>query len=150
MPPVSLSLDSDRRKIRQILVNLVTNAIKFTREGSVTLTLERAGDDVVYRVRDTGAGIAVEDRERIFEPFWQVERQTTRVTGGTGLGLSVTRRLVALLGGNISVESEVGRGSTFVVHLPSLPLAGNATSDAQQSSDTIDTAAADITFTHVG
>ncbi|HEX2203404.1 MAG TPA: PAS domain-containing protein [Longimicrobium sp.] len=111
-------LESDGRKLRQVLVNLVGNAIKFTREGSVSLRVEDAGEAVLFHVRDTGAGIAAEHLEKIFEPFWQVRGGTTRTAEGTGLGLSVTRRLARLLGGDVSVESELGAGSTFTVRIP--------------------------------
>ncbi|MBW3553375.1 MAG: PAS domain-containing protein [Gemmatimonadetes bacterium] len=112
------TIESDPRKIRQILVNLTGNAIKFTDAGEVALHVAEVGSDLVFRVSDTGPGIAAEDLDRIFEPFWQVEGGTTRSTGGTGLGLSVTRRLARLLGGDVTVESEPGRGSTFTVRLP--------------------------------
>ncbi|MGH7475270.1 MAG: ATP-binding protein [Longimicrobiales bacterium] len=111
-------LVTDAGKIRQILLNLLSNAVKFTDAGSVTLTTGAAGDQVYFRVADTGIGIAEEHLETIFEPFWQVERVATRRTGGTGLGLSVSRRLAELLGGTITVTSELGRGSTFELRLP--------------------------------
>ena len=109
---------SDPRKIRQVLVNLLGNGIKFTRAGQVALDVVQAGEDVVFRVVDTGPGIAPEDLARIWEPFWQADGGSTRAAGGTGLGLSVSRRLARLLGGDLSAESEVGRGSTFVLRLP--------------------------------
>ena len=111
-------VESDARKIRQILVNLVANAINFTDTGSVRLSLEAEGGDVAYRVSDTGAGIALEHREKIFEPFWQVENGATRGTGGTGLGLAVSRRLARLLGGDVTVQSQVDSGSTFILRFP--------------------------------
>jgi signal transduction histidine kinase len=117
-PPESQPMQSDPRKIRQILINLVGNAIKFTDAGEVCLALEEGGDDAIFRVSDTGPGIAAEDVDRIFEPFWQVEAGATRKAGGTGLGLSVTRRLARLLGGEVTVESTPGEGSTFTVRLP--------------------------------
>jgi signal transduction histidine kinase len=111
-------LQSDPRKIRQILINLIGNAIKFTTEGEVVLRVEEVGDQVIFRVSDTGRGISEEFLERIFDPFWQVQGGTTRSTGGTGLGLSVTRRLARLLGGDVDAQSEPGQGSTFTVRLP--------------------------------
>jgi PAS domain S-box-containing protein len=117
-PPSGGTLESDARKIRQILINLVGNAVKFTEAGEVRLALERVGDDAVFRVSDTGPGIAPEHLDRIWEPFWQVEGGPTRTAGGTGLGLSVTRRLVRLLGGEVAVRSEPGRGTVFTVRLP--------------------------------
>ncbi|HEX5438899.1 MAG TPA: ATP-binding protein [Gemmatimonadaceae bacterium] len=117
-PPRPLQLETDPDKLRQILVNLLTNAVKYTERGSVTLQClpERTG--VAFAVRDTGIGIAPEDQERIFEAFFQVEHYPTRRVGGTGLGLSVARRLGHLLGGRIAVESAVGVGSTFTLRLP--------------------------------
>jgi signal transduction histidine kinase len=114
LPP----MESDARKIRQILVNLLGNAVKFTDEGEVALEVEEVGSDLLFRVRDTGQGIAPEHQERIFEPFWQVQGGPTRSAGGTGLGLGVARRLARLLGGDLTVESEPGKGSTFLVRLP--------------------------------
>jgi signal transduction histidine kinase len=117
-PEVLPHLESDARKIRQILVNLLGNAVKFTDEGEVSLEVGEVGSDVLFRVTDTGIGIEPANRERIFEPFWQVEGGNTRAAGGTGLGLGVARRLARLLGGDVTVESEPGRGSTFLVCLP--------------------------------
>jgi len=114
-------ITSDPARLRQILLNLVSNAIKFTPAGAVSMTLEQ--DDVGVRilVSDTGVGIPAEHLESIFEPFWQVERGNTREFGGTGLGLTVTRRLTHLLGGDISVASTPDEGSTFTLHLPAEP-----------------------------
>lgn len=111
-------VSTDPRKVRQILLNLVANAVKFTDEGEIGVTASLEGTDLVLTVRDTGIGIAEEHLERIFEPFWQVEQSSTRTAPGTGLGLSVTRRLMALLGGEISVESRPGKGTTFTVRIP--------------------------------
>ncbi len=118
LPEEPRALESDARKIRQILVNLLGNAVKFTDAGEVELAVAEVGSEVVFRVSDTGSGIPPEHLERIFEPFWQVQGGNTRSTGGTGLGLSVTRRLARLLGGDVRAESEPGRGSTFTVRLP--------------------------------
>jgi signal transduction histidine kinase/NO-binding membrane sensor protein with MHYT domain len=117
-PEVPLQMQSDARKIRQILVNLVTNAIKFTKKGEVKLRLEQVGDDILYHVTDSGIGIAPEHQEKIFDAFWRVETSATRATDGTGLGLSVSRRLARFLGGDLTVRSELNRGSTFVLRLP--------------------------------
>jgi PAS domain S-box-containing protein len=111
-------MESDPRKVRQILINLVGNAVKFTEAGQISLYLEEIGDEATFRVSDTGSGIPPEHLEAIFEPFYQVSGGTTRTAGGTGLGLSVTRRLARFLGGDVTAESEPGRGSTFVVRLP--------------------------------
>ena len=120
-PREALIVSTDPLKVRQILVNLLGNAIKFTDSGTITLSAERVGNDVRFAVRDTGIGISPEHVNRVFEPFWQVEQKATRRVGGTGLGLSVTRRLARLLGGDVSVESVSGEGSTFSVTLPLAP-----------------------------
>ena len=114
-----LSIRTDPTKVRQVLVNLLSNAVKFTDpHGTVTLTARRSGDTLELAITDSGIGIEPEYLERIFDPFWQVEQKATRRAGGTGLGLSVSRRLARLLGGEIVVASEVGRGSVFTVILP--------------------------------
>jgi signal transduction histidine kinase len=116
--PVILRTDGD--KVRQVLLNLVGNAVKYTREGAIRVELRMPADGLaVFCVRDTGVGIAEEHLQRIFEPFWQVDPDKRGEAGGTGLGLSVVRRLVQLLGGEVSVESELGTGSIFTVTLPS-------------------------------
>jgi len=113
-----LAMCTDSGKVRQILVNLLSNAVKFTPSGRVTLVVQHDGAIVRYVVRDTGIGIADEHRDQIFDAFWQVEQPSTRRVGGTGLGLSVTRRLARLLGGDVTVTSKVGEGSAFIVSLP--------------------------------
>jgi signal transduction histidine kinase len=119
VPDAPLPADTDPDKLRQVLLNLVSNAVKYTRRGSVALELSaEGGGDAVFTVRDSGIGIAPEHLTRIFDPFWQVE-STARARGeGTGLGLSVVRRLLQLLGGSVRVASEVGQGTTFVVRVP--------------------------------
>jgi signal transduction histidine kinase len=119
----SLRLHTDVLKLRQILVELLTNAVKFTDEGRVTIGAHADGDDAVCFVRDTGIGIAPANQESVFQPFWQVEQTASRRVGGTGLGLSVTRRLARLLGGEVTVERAPGQGSTFFVRLPRAPRA---------------------------
>jgi signal transduction histidine kinase len=100
------------------VVNLLTNAVRFTDQGSIELAVEEREGKVWVRVADTGIGIAPEHQEKIFEPFWQVDRSYTRRAGGTGLGLSVVQRLSRLLGGDVTVRSAPGTGSTFSVWLP--------------------------------
>lgn len=108
---------TDQRKLRQILLNLLTNAVKFTEEGQVAIHVDVEKNDVVFHVSDTGRGIDLSHANRIFEPFWQEEQPRTRSTGGTGLGLSVAKRLSVLLGGDITVESQPGEGTTFSVQI---------------------------------
>lgn len=129
----SLPMCTDSGKVRQILVNLLSNAVKFTPSGRVTLIVQHAGAIVRYVVRDTGIGIAEEHRDQIFDAFWQVEQPSTRRVGGTGLGLSVTRRLARLLGGDVVVESRVGEGSAFTVTIP-LEASASRTSSGEQTS----------------
>jgi signal transduction histidine kinase len=115
--PVALRTDPDR--LRQVLLNLVGNAIKYTEAGEVRLELSGTAEGgATFRVRDTGIGIRAEHLGKIFEPFWQVDPGQRAKNGGTGLGLGVVRGLVRLLGGDVEVESEFGRGSTFTVRLP--------------------------------
>jgi two-component system, NarL family, capsular synthesis sensor histidine kinase RcsC len=122
MPP----MHSDARKIRQIVLNLVGNAIKFTSEGGVELRVEPRGDSAVFVIADTGIGIDAGDREKVFEPFWQADTGTTRAVGGTGLGLTVARRLARLLGGDVVIADSGEQGSTFVLTLPLRAPAGTA------------------------
>jgi len=108
----------DERRLTQVLLNLVGNAIKFTEAGEVRIDVRVAGDAFVVAVADTGPGIAPADQPRIFEEFQQADTSTTRKKGGTGLGLSIARRIIELHGGRISVESAPGQGATFTVTLP--------------------------------
>ena len=117
-PVPAFTIDTDHTKVRQILVNLLGNAVKFTDHGGVVLGAHVDGDFVVFTVRDSGIGISMEHQECIFDSFWQVRQTTTRTAGGSGLGLSVSRRLARLLGGDITVVSSEGVGSTFTVRLP--------------------------------
>ena len=115
-------LQTDRAKLRQILINLLNNAVKFTEAGQVSITAGQApGEMVEIRVEDTGPGIDKAHFEKIFEPFRQLQPSMTRTTGGTGLGLAVSRRFAELLGGSLTVESTLGKGSTFIVTLPTQP-----------------------------
>ncbi|MFN8527926.1 MAG: histidine kinase N-terminal 7TM domain-containing protein [Anaerolineae bacterium] len=108
---------ADKRRVRQIILNLISNACKFTQEGSITLKAVQVGDDVLITVQDTGPGIAKEDREIIFEAFRQGEHGL-QAAGGTGLGLAINKRLVEAHNGRMWVESEVGSGTTFSILLP--------------------------------
>jgi signal transduction histidine kinase/CheY-like chemotaxis protein/HAMP domain-containing protein len=120
--PASVMMNSDSTRIRQVLINIMSNACKFTRRGSVTLEVEckadGAGDWVHFRVRDTGIGIAPDLLGRLFEPFSQADASTSRKYGGTGLGLAITQKFCHMLGGTISVQSVMHEGSVFEIRLP--------------------------------
>jgi PAS domain S-box-containing protein len=118
VPDPAPIIETDMTKVRQILLNLLANAIKFTDQGEVILTAEARQAGVMIIVRDTGIGIEADNLEKVFDPFWQVDQSATRRIGGTGLGLSVSRRLARLLGGDVTVESRPGEGTTFSVYLP--------------------------------
>ena len=117
-PGPGVKVESDPTKIRQILVNLLSNAVKFTEKGGVTAEIALAGKNFMLKVTDTGIGIQQENIHKIFDPFWQVEQKATRRATGTGLGLTVTKRLANLLGGDVDVTSTPGEGTTFTVTLP--------------------------------
>ncbi len=108
----------DERRLTQVVLNIVSNAIKFTDKGAVEVSVRGAGNEFVIAVHDTGPGIAPEHQARIFDEFQQVDNSITRQKGGTGLGLSISRRLVNLHGGRIDLESTVGAGSTFSIVIP--------------------------------
>jgi signal transduction histidine kinase/ActR/RegA family two-component response regulator len=119
-PETPHELIGDAGRIRQILVNLVGNAIKFTDHGSVSIYLSQVAntENFAFRVKDTGSGISEEKLESIFQPFTQADSRISRRYGGTGLGLTITRRLAELLGGSISVASQEGEGSEFLAVIP--------------------------------
>ncbi len=117
------ALWGDGRKMRQILLNLVNNSLKFTERGRISIGVTRPPDDsqdprLCFAVRDTGIGIASEDQQRIFESFSQVDTTPSRQYGGTGLGLAIVRQLLELMGGSIAVESRPGQGTTFRFTIP--------------------------------
>jgi signal transduction histidine kinase len=121
LAPRTPAIRSDQQKVKQVLVNLLSNALKFTHKGSIRVTTgyDRRSGMLTVEVRDTGIGIATEDQGRIFEDFQQVDSSTTKPYSGTGLGLSICRRFADMLGGRIAVQSELGVGSTFTLSLPS-------------------------------
>jgi signal transduction histidine kinase len=108
----------DERRLTQVLINLVGNAVKFTDAGSVDISARAVDGFFEIAVRDTGPGIAPEDQTRIFDEFQQVDDSSTRKKGGSGLGLAISRRIVEMHGGDITVESELGKGSTFRILVP--------------------------------
>ncbi|AFZ19862.1 response regulator [Allocoleopsis franciscana] len=143
------SMHADLTKVRQSLFNLLSNACKFTQQGTITLTVSRergtdgenslisiqdgesittssspvpviSPDWITFRVTDTGIGMTSEQMSRLFEAFTQADASTTRQYGGTGLGLAITKKLCQMMGGDVTVESEVGKGSTFTIHLPTI------------------------------
>jgi len=118
------AIQTDATKFRQMLVNLLSNAVKFTDKGEVRLTTSVPMGMLEIRIADTGVGIDAAHIEHVFEPFWQLEQSATRKAGGTGLGLSVTRKLARLLGGDVTVASRVGSGTTFLLKLPLMAPAG--------------------------
>jgi signal transduction histidine kinase/CheY-like chemotaxis protein/HPt (histidine-containing phosphotransfer) domain-containing protein len=115
------TIQTDPLRLRQVLLNLLGNSVKFTEKGEIRLRVscERSGDEGIMRfdVQDTGIGIRAETLQRLFQPFSQADESMTRRFGGTGLGLTISRQLTTLLGGEVSVESEEGRGSTFTVRV---------------------------------
>ncbi|TSE35067.1 PAS domain S-box protein [Tepidimonas charontis] len=121
-PGLPRTLRLDPTRVRQIVLNLLGNAVKFTEQGSIELVAQATDGRLRLMVRDTGPGIAADLLPRLFKPFTQAEAATTRKYGGTGLGLAICKRLAELMGGSIRVESEVGRGSAFIVELPLQPL----------------------------
>lgn len=129
-PAVRLSVRGDPVRLRQILSNLIGNAVKFTERGAVTVTVRRLGESqdqhlLRFEVHDTGIGIEEDAQERLFLPFNQADASTTRLYGGTGLGLVICKRIVDLMGGSIGVVSARGRGSTFWFEIPLLKIVGD-------------------------
>ncbi|MES2671928.1 MAG: ATP-binding protein [Pseudomonadota bacterium] len=129
-PSVRLPVRGDSVRLRQVLSNLISNAVKFTERGSIALTVRRIGEtsaqhQLRFEVRDTGIGIAQSAQERLFQAFSQADASTTRLYGGTGLGLAISKRIIDLMGGRIGVESEAGQGSTFWFEIPMLKVQGD-------------------------
>jgi PAS domain S-box-containing protein len=119
------SMLTDVTKLKQNLINLMSNAVKFTKDGTISLSVERErrqpGDWIVFRVSDTGIGMSKEQVAKLFQAFVQADSSTTRNYGGTGLGLAITKHFCTLLGGSISVSSKLGKGTTFTMELPDNP-----------------------------
>ena len=108
----------DERRLAQVLLNLLGNAIKFTEAGEVRVRVTTADGTFLVAVSDTGSGISEEDQEKIFDEFQQADSSSTKQKGGTGLGLSIAKRIIEMHGGRIWVESSLGKGSTFWFTLP--------------------------------
>ena len=118
---------ADQTRVRQVLFNLLSNACKFTENGLIRLHAKRTrrngSDWVEFRVTDTGIGMSAEQLDRLFRPFMQADASTTRKYGGTGLGLAISREFCQMMGGSLSAQSELGKGSAFTVRLPGDPAA---------------------------
>jgi len=128
-PALPAALTGDEARLRQVMVNFLANAAKFTAAGSVTLSASWTGQRLRIAVTDTGIGIAGDKIETLFERFSQADNSTTRVYGGTGLGLSISRRLVEMMGGQIGAESRIGEGATFWFEVPLTPAAALASAE---------------------
>ena len=125
------SMRADLTKVRQALFNLLSNACKFTKRGTVTLAVTRQAEAgvewITFRVSDTGIGMTPAHLARLFQAFSQAEASTARQFGGTGLGLAITKQFCQLMGGDVTVESELDKGSTFTIQLPAEVTAANVT-----------------------
>ncbi len=135
-PQIMPVANGDAMRVRQVLMNLVGNAIKFTSDGGVVVSLSQrqaatGGEEFHVAVKDTGIGIGKKDAAVLFDSFAQADISTTRKYGGTGLGLAIAKQLVELMGGEIGVESEVGRGSTFWFTLPVVPVSSEVNHESQ-------------------
>jgi len=114
----TLVLTTDGTRVKQCLLNLISNAMKFTKDGVVKLSVTRQADYITFAVSDNGIGMTDEQAARLFKPFIQADRTTTRRFGGTGLGLYLTKSFVTILGGSLKVDSAPGQGATFTMTLP--------------------------------
>jgi signal transduction histidine kinase len=117
-PDVPRALRGDPGRLRQVLLNLVGNAIKFTDQGEITIKASATNGDYNVAVRDTGPGISEADQQKLFVEFQQADNSITKAKGGTGLGLAISKRIIEMHGGKIWVESAPGQGSTFSLTLP--------------------------------
>jgi len=138
-PNVRLACRGDPVRLRQLLTNLVSNAIKFTDKGSVQIQISKRGEtrthtELMFAVRDTGVGISPDKADKLFQPFSQADTSTTRNYGGTGLGLVICKRIVELMGGKVGLKSEVGKGSVFWFSVPLLKAIGDVSSNRRDLS----------------
>ena len=113
-----LKLQNDQTKLRQILFNMLSNAAKFTKKGTVTLTISKDDNDIKFAVTDTGIGMNEEQLDKVFEEFTQAETSISRDYGGTGLGLPISKNMTELMDGKMNVESAEGEGTTFSITIP--------------------------------
>lgn len=127
---------ADPDRLREIITNLFDNAVKYTDKGNITIGLTGNKEVVQFFIRDTGAGIPADDVPHLFQKFYRVDNRTTRTTGGTGLGLFISRKILELYNGRIWVESEVGKGSTFFANLPRIDSSKVSVLQSQPSSST--------------
>jgi two-component system phosphate regulon sensor histidine kinase PhoR len=117
-PSRDITVEGDPFRLEQLFMNLIDNAVKYTEQGGITITLGNSGDSALIRVADTGLGIAKEHHERIFERFYVVDKSRSRRLGGTGLGLSIVKHIAGLHRGSVTVDSRPYGGTTFTVTLP--------------------------------
>ncbi len=117
LPPSPLPLLIDKGRIRQVLLNLLGNAVKFTKKGEIQVSVVEKSEKIEIHIIDTGIGLSPDEQEKIFSPFSQADRSITRKYGGTGLGLVISKKIIELHGGSIHVRSEKGKGSSFIVKL---------------------------------
>jgi signal transduction histidine kinase len=113
-----ITMMGDKVRLQQLFTNLIDNAIKYTSEGSIQMTINKDGENAVVQVVDTGIGIPRKEQEKIFKRFYRVDKSRSKESGGVGLGLSIAEWVVHAHHGRIGVESEIGKGSTFTVYLP--------------------------------
>ena len=113
-----VKINADETKLKQVFINLLSNALKYTKGGTVEIITEDGNDEIIFAVKDNGVGIAPEMFEKVFEPFTQIDSSTTRDWGGIGLGLSIVKKYIEMHGGRIWIESEVGKGTTFYFTIP--------------------------------
>jgi signal transduction histidine kinase len=127
-PSTPLLMTSNRLYIREILQNFLTNAIKYSDKGTITLITRAKDKGILYSVADQGIGISVSDQKKIFEKFFRTEDYRTRSTNGTGLGLYIVKKLAKILDASFEVQSEVGKGSIFSLYVPDMPETRTTTS----------------------
>jgi signal transduction histidine kinase len=121
MPDGNAQVQIDKLRVNQVLINLLSNAIKFTEKGHVTLTIQMAGSEIIFKIQDTGIGMSSSELAMLFQEFKQASAETAAKHGGSGLGLALSQKLATLMGGNITVESTQNLGSTFQFTMPICP-----------------------------